>query len=215
MGHTPFGHGGERSLAEEYPGFSHNKQSLRVVDELEKDGKGLNLTWEVRDGILNHSGGCYPGTLEGKVVHLSDRIAYINHDIDDAIRAGIITQEQLPEESIIVLGQKGSKRIDTMVRDVVQQSADLKDIVMSASVGAATERLREFLFDQVYWRPAALEEEEKVKQMIHFLCQYYQQFPQELPQGAKGDIAQRVCDYIAGMTDRFALEHYHALASEG
>lgn len=208
LGHTPFGHGGERSLARHDPGFSHNKQSLRVVDCLEKDGEGLNLTLEVRDGILNHSGSGIPMTLEGKIVHISDRIAYINHDIDDAIRGGIILEEDLPVQAVALLGRNSSERINTMVMDLVRTSGDLTTIGMSQAVQEATDTLRDYLFEKVYWRQEALEEEDRVKQMIDYLYGYYKTHPERVPQEKDATMDQCICDYIAGMTDRFALEQY-------
>ncbi len=211
LGHTPFGHGGERSLAKHYPGFRHNKQSLRVVDDLEKDGVGLNLTWEVRDGILHHSGSQSPVTLEGKIVHISDRIAYINHDIDDAIRAGIIREAELPQAAQELWGNGSSKRINGMVLDLVQNSADLEDIRLSPPVQQTMDELRQFLFDNVYWRQEALDEEKKVQLIIDYLCLYYSSHPQLVPQEKDADLDISICDYIAGMTDRFALEQYSKL----
>jgi len=214
LGHTPFGHGGERSLERHYPGFSHNKQSLRVVDCLEKNGQGLNLTLEVRDGILHHSGSGTPMTLEGRIVHISDRIAYINHDIDDAIRGGILEEGDLPAQAVALLGNSSSERINTMVTDIVKVSQDLATISMSQTVQEATDTLRDYLFDKVYWREEALEEEERVQQMIDYLCMYYNAHPQVVPQEKDADLDQCICDYIAGMTDRFALEQYLKLGGK-
>lgn len=210
LGHTPFGHGGERSLAALVGNFHHNEQSLRVVDYLEQNGKGLNLTFEVRDGILKHSGDNKPKTLEGAVVKIADRIAYVNHDIDDAIRAGILTADDLPKNLVFILGGSHAQRINTMVFDTVQNSSDLAEIKMSNTVGKAMNDLREFLFERVYQRRQAQEEEAKVKIIIAKLYAYYQKNPYELPvfmlELDNGKLA--VTDYIAGMTDSFALEQY-------
>jgi dGTPase len=160
LGHTPFGHAGERTLATLHPGFRHNKQSLRVVDILERDGQGLNLTFEVRNGILYHSGEeGMPSTLEGKIVRISDRIAYITHDIDDSIRANLIKAADLPKEATAVLGQTHSAIINTMVLDIIDNSCGKNDIIMSTPILIAMEKLRSFLFDKVYQRPQAKEEE--------------------------------------------------------
>ncbi|MDD2568118.1 MAG: deoxyguanosinetriphosphate triphosphohydrolase [Clostridia bacterium] len=210
LGHTPFGHGGERSLAAVVGNFHHNEQSLRVVDYLEENGKGLNLTFEVRDGILKHSGDNKPQTLEGAVVKIADRIAYVNHDIDDAIRAGILTEDDLPKGLVDILGGGNAQRINTMVLDTVKNSEDLAEIRMSVPVGRAMNDLREFLFEKVYRRKQAQEEEAKVKIIITKLYGYYLENTNELPAFMldldNGEMA--VTDYIAGMTDSFALEQY-------
>ena len=210
LGHTPFGHGGERSLAAMVGGFRHNQQSLRVVDSLEENGKGLNLTFEVRDGILNHSGDDMPKTLEGRIVRIADRIAYVNHDIDDAIRADILVPEDLPKDLVAILGDGHAHRINTMVLDMVENSQDLNDIRMSETIGKAMNDLRSFLFERVYMRPQAQDEEEKVKVIIETLYHYYSIHLDELPDFMlkEGDAKRAVADYIAGMTDIFALEQY-------
>ncbi|MDP2859957.1 MAG: deoxyguanosinetriphosphate triphosphohydrolase [Bacillota bacterium] len=212
LGHTPFGHAGEQVLREILPGgFEHNEQSLRVVDVLEGPG-GLNLTWEVRDGILNHCDVREPSTMEGQVVKLSDKMAYINHDIDDAIRGGILKPGDVPRECASVLGETHSERINTMVRDVIWTSHDRPEIRMSTEIGEATMHLRQFLFDEVYIDSDAKREEDKAMDIIRKLHAYYTAHPCELYEG-KGvppgtETGQAVADYIAGMTDRFAVAQY-------
>ncbi len=211
LGHTPFGHSGEEVLNEIHPGgFAHNLQSRRVVEVLEQ-GKGLNLTWEVRDGIGNHTGDCQPSTLEGWVVKISDRIAYINHDIDDALRGGIISADDLPGDCLEVLGFSHSQRINTMVSDVIEQSWNQPRVTMSPRVLDATNRLREFLFSRVYIGSAAKREEQKARHLVRHLYSFYLEHPEELPEGAwtpGQDLARAVCDYVAGMTDRYAITQY-------
>ncbi|MDO4167147.1 MAG: deoxyguanosinetriphosphate triphosphohydrolase, partial [Eubacteriales bacterium] len=185
LGHTPFGHAGERALnriTEEYGGFHHNEQSVRVVERLEKDGKGLNLTKEVRDGILNHQTSLTPMTLEGKIVRLSDKIAYINSDIDDAIRAGIIREEEIPHELTDVLGDTTNQRLNTLVHDIVHNSEGKNDIRMSPTVEKAMFDLRKFLFANVYTNPVAKGEERKVIHMIEQLYEYYIHRSDKLPE---------------------------------
>ena len=212
LGHTPFGHAGERTLSELSPGFSHNKQSLRVVDILERDGLGLNLSYEVRDGILRHSGEGFPSTVEGQVVRLCDRIAYVNHDLDDAIRAGVIQYPDLPASTGEILGDDNRSRINTMVLDVVKESDGKNVVGMSDTVAGAMTDLRDFLFTHVYFRKEAQEEEEKIKAIIKALFSYYIAHPGEVAAGYGGDQTTEpelaVCDYIAGMTDQFALKKY-------
>jgi dGTPase len=210
LGHAPFGHIGEEALdaalADRFGGrFRHNEQSLRVVEVLERDGRGLNLTAEVRDGILNHTGPGTPSTLEGKVVRLVDRVAYINHDIDDALRAGLLRQEDLPEEEIALLGERGSRRIDTLVHDIVEASAEAGDIVQSDEVGHAMLNLRAFMFERVYLGPAAREQREEAVATIHRVFNHLADHPDELPADRPGDVPERITDYVSGMTDRFAL----------
>jgi dGTPase len=209
LGHTPFGHSGEATLNEICPyGFRHYEQSLRVVDHLEK----MNLTWEVRDGILNHTGGHTAHTLEGQIIQLSDRIAYINHDIDDAIRGGILREEDLPQTCIQLLGSRHSDRIETMVLAVIQSSQGKNEITMEPDIQKAMLALREFMFRNVYENPAAKGEEEKAKGVIKSLYEYFIGHPDELPSDyEKKDIHQDVCDYIAGMTDTFAVLKYKEL----
>ncbi|MEW6661570.1 MAG: deoxyguanosinetriphosphate triphosphohydrolase [Bacillota bacterium] len=216
LGHTPFGHAGEDALSKVVPdGFRHNFQSLRVVDKLERR-TGLNLTWEVRDGILNHTGDIVPATLEGQIVKIADRVAYINHDIDDAVRAGVIRQEDLPGECLEVLGWQHSQRINTMVIDLIIASQDQPRIAMSPAVQEATDRLRTFLFDRVYIGSVAKTEESKAIQLVQKLYRYYVENPVKLPSEyhpfieAEG-VERAVCDYIAGMTDSFAISQFQQL----
>ncbi len=215
LGHTPFGHAGEEALNEVFkPGFKHNEQSLRIVDLLE-GGKGLNLTWEVRDGILNHTGVGMPATLEGQIVRIADRVAYINHDLDDAIRGGVITAGQIPDECLDVLGKGHRDRINAMVLDLISNNwGEAIVIKMSPPVQSATERLRDFLFEHVYVGSGAKREENKACHVIKHLYQYFLEHPVVLPheylQRAQSEGVERtVCDYIAGMTDRFAIRIYH------
>ena len=223
LGHAPFGHIGEAALDAclrerfgEDKAFRHYEHSLRVVEVLEREGVGLNLTADVRDGILCHSGRApLPRTLEGRIVRLIDRVAYINHDIDDALRAGVLREEQLPKDAIAVLGPTGSARIDRLVHDVVEQSATAGDIVQGEEAGAAMADLRDFMFSDVYLGPAARREAQKVERVIRTLFEEYVGAPERLPDGggaAGADLAQRVTDYIAGMTDRFATRLFTALA---
>lgn len=217
LGHTPFGHAGERALnriTEEYGGFHHNEQSVRVVERLEKEGRGLNLTKEVRDGILNHQTRLRPMTLEGKIVRLSDKIAYINSDIDDAIRAGIIQEEEIPQELTDVLGDSTNIRLNTLVHDIVQHSEGKDEISMSPEVERAMFNLRKFLFATVYTNPVAKGEERKVVHMIEQLYEYYIHHSDKMPEEflmliREGEPTQRVvCDYIACMSDRFSVNLY-------
>ena len=208
LGHPPFGHIGEdvldRCARERFGrGFRHNEHSLRVVDVLER----LNLTAPVRDGILRHSSGAgEPATLEGKIVRLVDRIAYINHDIDDAVRAGVLRVEDLPGEDIAVLGETGSRRIDRLVHDLVEHSAEAGDIVQGEEVGGAMLRLRGFMFQNVYLGPTARAEHAKIERVMRALFEWYCEHPEELPAGGgAASQADRVIDYLAGMTDRFAI----------
>jgi dGTPase len=217
LGHPPFGHAGEEALDEALrercdTGFKHNEHSLRVVEVLERDGRGLNLTEQVRDGILNHTGSRKPATLEGRIVKLVDRVAYINHDIDDALRAGILRVEDLPGAEIELLGETGSARIDTLVRDIVARSRDAGDIVQSVEIGGAMLRLRKFMFDRVYLGPQASGEHERVRWVMKALFDHYMEHPGEAPElepGA-GD-RQRVTDYLAGMTDRYCIAKFAEL----
>ncbi len=215
LGHTPFGHIGENALSMFMPAgteFRHNVQSLRVVEVLEYEGRGLNLTWEVRDGILNHSGEEMPATLEGQIVRTADRIAYINHDIDDALRAGLLRMEDLPSEPMRVLGQYPSHRIDALAHDMVSSSLDSDTIQMSEEVSALMNELRDFLFDQVYIGSIAKTEEDKAVRVLQSLAEYYMANPEQMPDEFRPrngeDLATKVCDYVAGMTDRYALTKY-------
>jgi dGTPase len=210
LGHAPFGHTGEEALDEvlsERFGrrFRHNEQSLRVVELLERDGRGLNLTIETRDGILNHTGPNEPATLEGKVVRLVDRVAYINHDIDDALRAGLLRPEELPQEEIALLGERGSRRIDTLVHDIVESSAEADDIVQSEEIGRAMLDLRAFMFERVYLGPEAQEQRTLAVATVRHIFDWLVAHPEDLPPDRPGDVPERVTDYVAGMTDRFAL----------
>ncbi len=209
LGHTPFGHSGERALASLSLGFSHNKQSWRVVRLLENEGCGLNLTSEVEDGIMQHTSKGSPRTLEGKIIQLSDRIAYVNHDIDDAIRAGIITEVDLPKAPCALLGDAKSKRIHTMVLDVIMTSEGNPLVSMSPPCYEAMSQLRKFLFESVYFRPQACVEEERYQKIIRDFYLYYMENFEELPQEYRQRTKQEaVCDYIAGMTDTFALDEH-------
>jgi dGTPase len=217
LGHPPFGHAGEDALDKALrercgSGFRHNEHSLRVVEVLERDGQGLNLTEQVRDGILNHTGGAKPATLEGRIVKLVDRVAYINHDIDDALRAGILRPEDLPTAEIELLGPTGSMRIDTLVRDICERSEAAGDIVQGEEIGGAMLRLRKFMFDRVYLGPDTKREHEKVALTMRGLFDHYIDHPDEIPAWDPGaSDCQRVADYIAGMTDRFCIAKFAEL----
>ncbi|MBQ1410181.1 MAG: deoxyguanosinetriphosphate triphosphohydrolase [Oscillospiraceae bacterium] len=217
LGHTPFGHAGEQALSEVMgTPFHHNVQSLRVVDKLEKDGRGLNLTYEVRRGILCHSGPDIPETLEGQIVRLSDRIAYINHDIDDAMRAGILKNEDIPRKIAEVLGESHSERINTLVSDVVRCSMDQPVIAMTPTVEAAMLDLRAFMFERVYRNPVAKGEEVKARRIIQELYKYYIAHPEKLPadflpQLDLEGMPRIVCDYVAGMTDKYAVYKFEEI----
>jgi dGTPase len=228
LGHTPFGHAGEAILREIHPGgFDHYKQSLRVVDFLEQGGKGLNLTYEVRNGIVKHSKGkglIIPetkadraDTLEGQVVRVSDIIAYVNHDLDDAMRAGVIKKSEIPKKIVKVLGDTHSKRIDTMVKDLIYHSigTDLEELCMSDDVSSATYMLRDFLFESVYESDKIIEEFKKAKKILRDLYAYYLEHMEKIfiaiPKEEKLNKNRMVCDFIAGMTDIFALMTYERL----
>lgn len=216
LGHTPFGHAGERALDEVCSeGFAHYKQSVRIVEKLEKGGRGLNLTWEVRDGILNHQMNSEAGTLEGRVVRYSDKIAYINHDVDDAIRGGIIKEEALPRMYTDILGHSTRERLNTLIHDIVEQSKDKPDIMMSEDVEFAFKGLRSYMFEHVYTNPRAKGEERKAEQTVKDLFAYYMEHPELLPNEYiermwhAGETQERsVCDYISGMTDQYAIAKY-------
>jgi dGTPase len=217
LGHPPFGHIGEdvldRCLKERFgTEFHHWEQSLRVVDALERDGRGLNLTEQVRDGILCHSGRApMPATLEGAIVRLTDRFAYINHDIDDALRAGLLAPAALPIEAIEVLGDTGSERIDTLVHDLVTESEREGAIAQGESAAAALMELRNFMFEHVYMGEVACREHSKIENVIRSLFEHYCKHPEALPPSDE-DLARRVADYIAGMTDRYCIRAYQELA---
>lgn len=211
LGHTPFGHAGERVLDKMTGHFSHNEQSLRVVDILEEDGKGLNLTFEVRDGILNHKSDGTPSTLEGKVVSYADRIAYLNHDIDDAIRAGILSETDIPREINALLGTKKGQKINSFVADIVSESCGKPYIMQSPRFAKAMEDLREFMFDKVYIKSAAKTEETRATQMLELLYRFYEKNTEFVPAGYKNntyDPKVYITDYIAGMTDNYALKMF-------
>jgi dGTPase len=207
LGHPPFGHTGEEVLDEvvfERYGrrFRHNEQSVRVVDVLEKEGRGLNLTEEVRDGILKHTGPGDPATLEGKIVRLVDRVAYINHDIDDAIRHGILCAEDLPAHEIELLGSTGTARIDTLVHDLIETSEQAGEIVQSEEIGAAMLALRSFMFERVYLGPQVLPEHERARTTIEAIFAHLV---------GRGDDPDAAIDFVAGMTDRYALTYARSL----
>lgn len=219
LGHTPFGHAGERTLNSLCPmGFAHYKQSIRVVEFLEKDGQGLNLTWEVRDGILNHRTSGNPSTLEGKAVRLSDKIAYINHDIDDGIRAGILKESDIPSEYTDVLGNSTKERLNTMISDIIMNSIGKNDLVMSEPVHKAMTDLRKFMFESLYLNPTAKSEEAKADKLITELYRYYVANTDKLPDTYKRFITefderpeQVVCDYIAGMSDQYSISKFQEI----
>jgi dGTPase len=226
IGHTPFGHIGESAFTEclenvaaDFPGvripFRHNEQSLRVVDVIERKGRGLNLTEEVRDGILNHTGPTDPFTLEGRIVKIVDRIAYVNHDIDDAIRGGVLTPDRLPREPIRVLGETHGERLDTLVRDMILTSAEKGDIALSDECLAALTELRSFLFDAVYLNAEAKAEDVKAKKILIMLFYHYFDHPEDMPEefqpATRDELPVRVCDYVAGMTDRYALKKFEEI----
>ncbi|MGI6364697.1 MAG: deoxyguanosinetriphosphate triphosphohydrolase [Bacillota bacterium] len=206
LGHTPFGHAGEEELNRIHPGgFSHNQQSLRVVDHLEK----LNLTWEVRDGILNHSGANLPSTLEGQVVRICDRIAYINHDIDDGLRAGILKLEDLPRHCLERLGATTSQRINSLVLSLVAHSKDSDNVTLGPEMTAILDCLRDFMFEHVYIGSSPKQEEVKAKHVLNQVYHLFLARPHLLPEVyCQGDLRQGICDYIAGMTDRYVVSIY-------
>lgn len=215
LGHTPFGHAGEHVLDQLAPGgFRHYEQSVRVVERLEKDGQGLNLTWEVRDGILCHTRGQEAATPEGRIVRLADKIAYLNHDMDDAVRAGVLSEEDIPKKASQVLGNSRTRRIDCMVRSVVENSRD-GNIRMDEQVQEAFDCLHDFMYERVYLNPRAKPEEYKVPNMLvtlygHFLSPGM--LPPEMERIAQEDGRERaVCDYIAGMTDQYAVDTFRRL----
>ena len=214
LGHPPFGHIGEQALDEASkahggPGFRHNEHSLRVVDVLEREGRGLNLNEQVHQGILNHTGPVKSESLEGQIVRLVDRVAYINHDIDDALRAGILVPGDLPAEEIAMLGPTGSSRIDSLVTDIVEQSSIGAEIKQSESMGAAMLRLRKFMFQNVYLGETARKEHTRVNGALHILFEHYLERIEEVPVfDPEADELQRVTDLLAGMTDRYCIAHF-------
>ncbi len=219
LGHTPFGHAGERALDRVCPlGFVHSEQSVRTVEVLEKDGQGLNLTWEVRDGIRNHQTALMPSTLEGKIVRISDKIAYIHHDMDDAIRAGLLTDADVPRSIGEVIGFTLSERLDNLIHDIVIQSMDQNDIRMSPSVEKAMKEMRAFMFENVYQNPVAKSEEKKAEALIVSLYEYFCSHPEKLPEELRtimtrdeAPLEKIVCDHISAMSDRFAISLYEEL----
>jgi dGTPase len=214
LGHPPFGHIGEQALDQANrkhggPGFRHNEHSLRVVDALERDGRGLNLNQPVREGILKHTGSVKSESLEGQIVRLVDRVAYINHDIDDALRAGVLKVGNLPRDEISLLGPTGSSRIDTLVKDIVEQSGDGSEIRQSERLGSAMLRLRKFMFQNVYLGGAARAEHERVHRALRILFEHYLERPDQVPVlDPDADDLQRVTDLLAGMTDRYCIAHF-------
>lgn len=218
LGHTPFGHAGERALNAVCPyGFIHSEQSVRIVDVLEKNGQGLNLTLEVRDGIRNHQTKGEPFTLEGKIVRMSDKIAYIHHDMDDAIRAGILRESDVPKEIGDVIGYTTGERLDHFIHDLVSTSYGKNEIAMSPPVAEALKKLREFMFERVYRNPEAKSQEGKAEMLIQTLYNYYRHHLELLPEDLRvlldsGETEERiVCDYISSMTDRFAIAKYEEI----
>lgn len=218
LGHTPFGHAGERALNRACPyGFKHNEQSVRTIDILEKEGQGINLTYEVRDGILNHQTSSMPHTLEGKIVRLADKIAYIHHDMDDAIRAGILQESDVPKEICAVIGDSCGKRLDLFIHNIVTNSKGRDDICMSEEVAQAMQDMRRFMFVNVYKNPLAKSEESKAEGLIVTLYEYYMDHTEKLPafllrlyDGGE-PLEKIVCDYIGAMTDRFAIAQYQEI----
>lgn len=218
LGHTPFGHAGERALNEVDPdGFAHYKQSVRVAQVLEKNGEGLNLTWEVRDGILNHRTSGNPSTLEGKVVRLSDKIAYIHHDMDDAQRAGIITEDDIPITLRMLLGYTTRERLNTFVHNIIENSYEQDTIKMSDEIFEAMMTLRAIMFEQVYENPAAKKEEDKAVKMLTELYEYYVEHPESMSAEYREMIrrgekkTRTVCDYLSGMTDQYSMEKFREI----
>ena len=217
LGHTPFGHAGEAALTECWGRpFRHNEQSLRVVDILEKDGQGLNLCNEVREGIVGHTGPMIPKTLEGQIVRRADQIAYVNHDIDDAIRAGILTAEDIPRDIAAILGENQRDRINTLVCDIIFTSREAGSICMTPEIQKALADLRSFMFARVYHNPVAKGEESKARDMLQMLFRFYVDHPEQLPadfqpQLSFDGLGRTVCDYIAGMTDNYAIEKFNEI----
>ncbi|MCL2839819.1 MAG: deoxyguanosinetriphosphate triphosphohydrolase [Defluviitaleaceae bacterium] len=214
LGHTPFGHTGEDALNHILPdGFRHNEQSVRVVELLENDGAGLNLTFEVIDGILNHRTSCKPATFEGQVVQISDKIAYMNHDVDDAVRAGILNPADLPESAFKILGATPSIRIDFLVHNLVEYTqANPRKIALSPDITKVMGELRSYMFKNVYVHQLHSKERSKIDKMIHLLFEHYMEYPNKLPKELQARMSESpaftVADYIAGMTDRFALKQF-------
>lgn len=215
LGHTPFGHAGEDALDQVCPGgFAHYKQSVRVVELLEKNGQGLNLTWEVRDGIINHRTAGNPGTLEGQIVRLCDKIAYIHHDMDDAERAGILTEDDIPITLRILLGESCKERLNTLIHDIITSSYGKDKVQMSPDIEEGMRLLRKLMFANVYNNPVTKKEEEKAKRMLQELYVYYSRYPEQMSLEyrqliKKGEAVERVvCDYISGMTDQYSMAKF-------
>lgn len=216
LGHTPFGHAGERALNRICPnGFKHHLQSIRVVELLERRGRGLNLSKEVRDGIENHQTSGKPATLEGKIVRICDKIAYINHDIDDAIRGKIITEEEIPKRFTDILGHSLGERLNTVIHDVISNSENRDDIIMSPEIEKTIYELREYMFESVYLNQKAKSQEKQAEILVEQLFLYYKKHLDKLPEEYRRRIHelgepsyQAVCDYVAGMTDRFAVAKF-------
>ena len=217
LGHTPFGHSGEKAMQIFYsPDFTHYSQSVRVVEKLENNGEGLNLTYEVKDAILNHSGNNEASTLEGKIIKLADRIAYINHDIDDAIRGGILSIDDIPKELTKTLGKGHGERINNMVSSVIVASTDNNFIRMTDEIGQATMELRAFLFDNVYHNKIAKGEEDKAIEMLRILYEHFIKHPKEMPEIYRKNLENEgvercVCDFVSGMSDRYAIDLFREL----
>jgi len=219
IGHTPFGHAGERVLDEiliDEGGFKHNEQSLRIADCIEQSGTGLNLTYETRDGIINHTGDKMPETPEGQIVRLSDRIAYVNHDLDDSLRAGILRETDVPDEIVNALGSTNGKRLNTLILDVINESENCGEITLSPPVGFVFETFREFMYKNVYLNMKAKSEERKVQGIVTEIFNYYYRTPDELPGeyrtvSAQDGLKRAVSDYISGMTDKYAVHVYEKL----
>ncbi len=213
LGHTPYGHAGERVL-NKYTSFSHNEQSLRMVDRIENDGKGMNLTFEVRDGILNHTANGKAATLEGCVVSFADRIAYINHDIDDAVRAGVIAENSIPKRFVDLFGDTPSKRISSMTYDIISESYGKNIIAQTSEFSQGMSELREYMFANVYTSPLAKSEEVKAVRMIEYLFEYFHSHEDEMPKQfvyADEPLERRVCDYISTMSDQYAVRTFERL----
>ncbi|MBD5131592.1 MAG: deoxyguanosinetriphosphate triphosphohydrolase [Clostridiales bacterium] len=213
LGHTPYGHAGERAL-NKFTHFTHNEQSLRMVDVIEYDGQGMNLTFEVRDGILHHTSSGTPATLEGKVVAFADRIAYINHDIDDAIRGGVIKATDIPKRFTDVFGDTHSKRISSMITDIITESYGKNTVAQTPEFASAMNELRTYMFQNVYTSPLAKSEEKKAIKMIEYLYLYFCAHESELPEQFRYEtepVERRVCDYISTMSDHYAVRLFEGL----
>ena len=219
LGHTPFGHAGERALnliLSPQDSFRHSEQSFRVVEKVEKDGEGLNLTNEVKDGIRRHTGKEMPVTPEGRIIRIADQIAYINHDVDDAVRAGILEEADIPAEITCALGTKHSVRINTLIRDIIGESARIGDIALSPQTMFVFNTFRDFMYDRVYRNPKAKSEEVKVFGILHGVFGHYYENPETLPEdyrriSERDGLKQAVCDYVSGMTDKYAIRKYGEL----